>query len=282
MLLCLLATETVAEETKAASEAETSTMDVGGRRIIVPNPPGGFVRVDGVNEAWDKTVGSMLPATNRLLGMYASREALEELRRGAAADTDRNFNIQIMKSLEAREIGERTFSDLRHEIRGSLDEMSAKLDAELKKLTDHGNRKLEKNLGVNAALSISNTAVLGVFEESTTALGFSMAMKVGVSTEKNREESRSVVACLMVPVNGRLVNLYATAPFHDKADQDQAETAVKAWRDSLVAANPRVEGPAGGFDWTKVGRSGVIGAIVGGLAAGLAALFRKGKTGAKS
>jgi len=183
-----------------------------------------------------------------------------------------------MKSLESREIGKRTFADIRRDVRKALDGMKAKIDAEMQKLAKEGNQKLENDFGVNAALNISDTVMLGVFEESNAALGFTMAMKVGVSTDKGRDESRSVVACLMVPVNGRLVYLYSTGPFASKADQERVELGVRVWRDDVVTANPRVQGPPGGFDWLSVGRSTVIGAVVGvmvGLAGWLAKKFKR-------
>ena len=83
---------------------------------------------------------------------------------------------------------------------------------------------------------------------------------------------------MIVPVNGRLVFLYANADFNSVADRTWAEQAVTTWRDVVVAANPRVEGPAAvGFDFAKIGRSGLIGAFTGGLAVAIAMLLKKKK-----
>lgn len=260
----------------AAPAPDSVQIDVGGKNIVVL-PPEGFVRCDGIYPDWDSMMSSMLPATNRLLVTYGTPEDHATLKAGQAPMYEKNFNIQVARKLETQEVGDRTFSQLRDEIQGELKKLSMTIDQELKKQVAAGNKKLSKEYGVEDALKISNTVVLGTFEESDTAFGFTMAMNVQGGGE---QPSQVVVAAMMTPVNGRLLNFYATAPFAGEADRQWAESSVAAWRNAVVAANPRVEGPSIGFDWSKVGRSTIIGAVVGGVLGLVGWLGRKAKRSA--
>lgn len=242
---------------------EPLVLPVGGRDIKVP-APAGYVRCDGIDANWDNAMKSLLPASNRMLATFGTAEDQDLLRKGTPSDYSRNFNIQTIRATESLEIGERTFSDLRGQMKKELLAMQSKMETEVKKLAGQGNKHLQDNYGVNAALSISDTAVLGFFEETATSLGFTMVMKVGIDTEDGkREESRAVGACLMTPVNGRLVALYSTAPYTGEPSQKEVESTVQAWRDAVVAINPKIKGPAAGFDWEQVIRQTVIGGGIG-------------------
>lgn len=249
-------------------------LEVGGRPVKVP-PPAGFVRCDGINKEWDKAMSSLLPVSNRMLATFGTAEDQELLRKNTPSDYERNFNIQTLRTTENMEIGERTFSGLRSEMKKGLEDMQTKLEGELKKLAGQGNKYMQDAHNVDLALKISDTAMLGFFEDTASSLGFSMAIKMGMTgADGKREESRAVGACLMLPVNGRLVMLYSTAPYTGQTAQIEAETTVKSWRDSILAVNPRVAGPAAGFDWEKVGQSTAIGAGIG-LVIGLLAWIGK-------
>ena len=103
-----------------------------------------------------------------------------------------------------------------------------------------------------------------------------MAMNIAATAGDNAIKGKLVVASMIVPVNGRLIYLYANADLKSEADRQWAEKAVMAWRDVVVAANPRVEGPPGNTSiFDGVGRSALIGAIVGGCIGLFAMLFKK-------
>ncbi|MEK7952467.1 hypothetical protein [Luteolibacter soli] len=249
----------------ALAEEITDSIEVGGRVLRIP-APGGFVRCDGVNAEWDKVMASMQAPANRMLVTYGSHTDQEAIRAGTPADYSKNFNIQVISQLEAKEIGTDTFAGIRDQTSEEVKSAVAKVEKEVNKTMAEGSRKISDQLGVDTALSISDTAMLGVFQEDAQSFGFTMALKLKVSTPKGTEDSKSVVAAMMQPVNGRLLLFYATMPYLSENDRKEAETSVKAWADAVFAANPQVKGPParpGLFD--GVGRSGLIGAIVGGL-----------------
>lgn len=251
-----------------------ATVDVGGARIVIPSPAD-FFRSDGVSAKWDQINSAMLPATNRLLIKFSSKDDVEALGKGGTPLEHRGFNAQVVRSVESREIGEKTFAQVRDEARAGIEKMKANLDAEIKKLAASGSKELSGHFGADVALTVSDTAVLGFFDESPSSLGFTMAMKLGAGVGKGTAASKIVTAGIMCPVNGRLLNFYATSTYENEGDRQWAEKAVTAWRDSVRAANPRVEGPSarGGF-LEGVGRSTVTGGVIGALV-GLAVWFMR-------
>jgi len=255
---------------EAAKSSAREEVTVGGRTLKLPAPVG-FERIDGLNPEVDRMVEGMLPATNRYLARFNPPK-------NTTSSEDRSFNVQVLRSVENREIGDRTFSGMKQETKAELDKAQESIRQEIAKLSGKAEKAFQDATDADAALSLSDVVVLGSFDDSPNSLGFTMALNIAAKAGDKTIKSKGVVASMLVPVNGRLINLYANAEFNSAADRAWAEQAVTAWRDAVVAANPRVEGPAaGGFDFTRVGRSGLIGGIVGGVVAVIALLFKKKK-----
>ncbi len=253
----------------AAPAGSGELVIVGGRAIRLPAPEG-FERIDGVNIEDDRAVAAMLPASNRYLARYAPPKA-------QTADKGRSFNAQVLRDVESREIGNRTFGQLKQQTKAEIDKAQETLRMELAKATGKETKTLP-NSTVADALSVSEVAVLGLFNETPSSLGFTMAMNVAAKADDPTTKTKAVVASMIVPVNGRLIYLYANAEFKSEADRKWAEQAVTTWRDAVLAVNPRVEGPdASSSIFDGVGRSTIIGGIVGGLVALIAMLFKKKK-----
>jgi len=240
---------------------------VGGRTLKLP-ASAGYERIDGLNPETDRMVEGMLPATNRYLARF-------DPPKGSTPDQGRSFNVQVMRAVENKEIGDRTFSGMRQETKAEIDKAQETIRQEIAKLSGKAEKALQDATDADAALSLSDVVVLGCFDESPGSLGFTMAMNMAAKAGDKTIKGKMVVAGMLVPVNGRLLYLYANSDFNSPADRSWAEQAVTTWRDVIVAANPRVEGPAAGFDFTRVGRSGLIGAVIGGVVAVIALLFKK-------
>ncbi len=255
----------------------SADVQVGGKTLLFPAPEG-FVRCDGVRPDWDQATVSVLPATNRRLIMFSTPSDLAILKGGGAPALARNFNSQIVRSIETRDVGEREFDSTRSSMKAGLEDMRSKLQAEMDKLASQGNKTIHDLYGADAALRLSDAAVLGFFEDKPTSLGFTMALRVHTSGADASQNKKSVVAAILTPVNGRVINLYATSDYQTEADRQWAEKSVAAWRDAIVAANPRMAGSV--FDrysyiFKGVGPAALTGAIVGGAIGLLGWLMRK-------
>lgn len=229
---------------KAAANAPVS-VTIGDKELKIPRPAEGFERCDGINETVDKSLSGFLPASNRMLAYFCTNADAEALRGGKAADMKSNFNLQTLRPLETQEVGTKTFASVRGEMRKGVEGMKTKLDAEVQKLVEKGNTNITEQTKLDSALSVSNAAVLGFFDEANpNVLGFTMAVKVGGKIAGEEANLRSVVSTYMIPANGRLLLLYATRPFTKDADRQAVERSVKAWGDAIIAANPKIEGKA--------------------------------------
>lgn len=256
-----------------ASAVEPAMVEVGGRALRIPAPEG-FERADRVLPRYDEVCEAMLPPTNRRLVAFARPEFVAKLRSGEIENTDRHFALQSTKQVEAKEISDRAFLKAREELKRELQALRAKLDEETQKLIASGKATLAKQRGVELDLAVSDTAMLGFFEETDTALGFTLAMNV--QTAQGRE--RQVCAAVVAPLHGRLVNFYAYSTYTGEADRQWAETAARAWKDAAVAANPRVEGSVlEGFDLGSIASSALTGGVVG-LGIGLVQWLRRRRT----
>lgn len=259
----------------AVADEITDSVEIGGRAVKIPAPVG-FVRCDGVNAEWDKVMATMQAPTNRVIANYGTQVDHDALRAGEFPDYSENFNVQVMRTMEAKEFGTETFAGIKAETATEVKNASAKIQEQASKVISEGGKKLADEFGVDAALSVSDTAMLGIFHEDAQSFGFTMALKMKIETPKGPEVTKSVVACIMQPVNGRLLMFYSTKPYLSEDDRTKAETSVKEWAAATFAANPQVKGPAakrGIFDGT--GRAGLIGAIGGVAVAAILALKKK-------
>ncbi len=224
-------------------------LDIGGATIQIPLPDG-FVRVDGVLPRWDAATEAFISPQNRRALVLGTPGDLEALRAGRPPDFPRSFNVQVARSVERQDFGERTFQDAKAGIKAGIDQVQQQLQAFATAVAAQGNTRLAPG-NIDDALRLADTVFVGYFRDTPTSLGVTMAMKVTGGGTAAPE--RVVVAFVMTPVNGRLLNLYANARYASEADRAWVETAVAAWADATVAANPRVTGPRGApFDWTSV------------------------------
>jgi len=261
----------------AAAEQAPATVQVGGRDLQIPVPAKGMVRCDGISEEFDKNLNAFLPATNRMIAYFCTEADAEGLKKGENAPMDVSFNIQTMRKLESQEIGSKTFASVRDSMRKEVANMQDELNAKLKQVMEKGNAHIQNEKKLDAALDVSDVAVLGFFdEENSSALGFTTTMNLATKIAGTEEKSRNVVAAYLIPANGRMLLLYAGRPYLNDGDRLVVEREVKAWGDAIIAANPKIEGKAasGGL-FRGVGRSGLVGAGIGVAVALIAMILRK-------
>jgi len=135
---------------QAAEEVETVKVNGMKVRLLLP---AGYVRIDGVNEKFDRVKRSFLPATNRLLLDIGSEEARSAVLRGVESEMGRSMNVQVLRVLEEKNLSGKDFGDYRKELRKQFARMegSAKiLDPELRKISERGSTELSKASGSEA------------------------------------------------------------------------------------------------------------------------------------
>ena len=280
LILTILAAVLCAGARSFAEAKPESTIQVGGRTIKVP-APSGYVRCDGVLASWDSMRENFLPATNRSLAFYGSEADLQKLNEQEMPDVARNLNIQVVRSVESMEVGQRTFAGAKGEMKQGLDELASQLASQVEKLSKEGSARMSKELKVDVALTLSNAVFLGYFQDTDSSFGFTMVIKGSVKTPGLDEKLEpSVVAAVMTPVNGRLLNFYCTLPYtgDGKADRKLAEETVSGWAAAVVAANPQIAGPPAKKSLFENSlKFALIGGAIGGVVA-LLNLLKKRKS----
>jgi hypothetical protein len=273
----VLASRAVADEPPAAV-AKTHTVLVGGRPIQLPEPAG-YVRSDGRDPQKDQLMGAAVGPSNRYLARFDPPEGDPSTE---SAKKQRELSAQVVISTENMEIGEKTFATSRDEMKAGIEKMKSSIGEKLEEISRRTGKAISKESGVETALDLSGVAIFGFFEDTPNSLGFSMAMNVKVTADGKNSIEKKVTSAMMVPVNGRLILLYSLSNFASEEDRKWAESAVATWRDAVVAANPRVQGPDRmGSMFNGVSRSALIGGCVGVLV-GLVGVIIKKLKAAKS
>lgn len=254
---------TVDASATAAPRTPVYEVAVGSRKLYLPAPEG-FQRIDGLDAKVDAVVNAALPAANRYLARF------DPVGGKPPTGVGRSFNAQVLRSQESVEIGETTFAGYKQQERDALEAMRSDLEAKIAKVGEDATRNVSDELNLDVALTLSQSAVLGYFGDSPSCLGFSLAMNVSAQGRgANLKPSRMVIACLILPVNGRLIYLYAMSDLHSPQDQQWAEEAAMTWRDRILAINERVAGPppqrapASSRIVQGAARGAMIGAVVG-------------------
>jgi len=238
---------------------------VGDETLSIPIPQG-FVRYDGINPKIDQMMQSLLPATNRSLMVIATQLDADRAKAGQPRNLGRFMNVQTARAVEDKTA---TLSDF------------AELSAELEKQSGPGgnlfagaeseaNRQIAK-LGVG--LKLGETRMLGVFEKTKQSLDFGIMAKIQFGSTSTLSETM-IAGASVVDVRGKVIFLYVYADYAGQADLTWVRSTVKAWRESIVAANPG-EIPSSHFNWNSVFGKAVVGGIIGAVAGLIAMVFKK-------
>ncbi|MEI7820799.1 MAG: hypothetical protein WCK55_07765 [Verrucomicrobiota bacterium] len=210
--------------------AETPTVTIGGTIISLP-PPVGFFRYDGKSSIIDKIEQRLLPASNRLLAAFGSEETLAEVLIDHIPKIERHFSAQSVRELESLDVPQAGFAEMRPGIRDAFTPQSGKYSSIIKELESNASSIS------SAVLKIGEMIPLRIFDDTKESICFSMLCKVQVDTIPRSYVS--IVAGAVVRVRNRIFYLYASVPYHDKADIEWARRSVQQWRDDVLKANSR-------------------------------------------
>jgi len=241
------------------------TVSIGNQSLSIPLPAP-FVRVDGLSKLVDQAMASMLPPSNRSLMMIATPADAARIKAGTPGDMPRFMSVQTLREAESQTISLREFKEISEELEKQFSAGGSGMQTAQSQI----NQQLKNNnLGVD--LKLGETRSLGIYEKSPQAFQFGLMMKAQIG---GGAPETIVASASVLNVKGKILYLYVYADFHSQADTDWSRTTLKAWTDSILAANPG-EVPAGGFDWNSVFGKGLIGALVGGFVALLVKFFKR-------
>jgi hypothetical protein len=154
-------------------------------------------------------------------------------------------------------------------------------EVDVDKLTKDGNTQVKKMTSMDPQISMSGVESQGVYRREPWGIFFTVKSRVAVGP--SGEASDLICAGALTLINHQLMYLNGYAQLNGPDDQRWVQQAVSAWADMVHAANP--DDPAiaakaqsfGGFNWTGLRNTTLIGAAIGAFVGILLALARKRK-----
>ena len=152
---------------------------------------------------------------------------------------------------------------------------------EIARLLDQNMNKLFENYGTSLNVQFGQQVDLGVFMDYPDALGFSSLTQYQMST--TGKKSAFVIAWqhFFRTVKQRLLYFYVYSSYEDADDLEWVRNVAANWAKDILAANANYvtlatishqSGNNSHFDWDSVVEKGVVGAVVGGILALMAAV----------
>jgi hypothetical protein len=229
-----------------AARGETHGFNVGGTPITIPAPVA-FFRCDGKNNEIDQLHRSFVPASNRLLAVFGSEDALAQTLTGAFPIMDRSFAAQSSQKFDSLVVSSSAFKTLKAELRPMLQAADRKLfSGVLDEIENKASSVLSSVSQTSMKLKFGETVMLGVFDETPNSFCFSTLTKGQLGDSKFAKPSEAVVisAGCTLHVCSKIIYLYCHSTYREKGDIEWARSNLTKWRDAVIAANPLpVSGP---------------------------------------
>lgn len=267
----------------SAVSARCDVFVVGGRPIEVPSPEG-YVRVTEAMTQVKRLTDQMADPLNDTLAFYIPKEIESVALAGELPTLDRYFILKVNKKLRNHTMSREEFatlkSSIKHQNKQIIEEVRGQLPGYLEKVEQN----VGKEFDVNVALKISKMLPLDPHWEVDDAMAYSMFINVGMTLDGATTDSVLVTTATFVNPTGSLLFLYA---YGDKDALEWTRSASSAWAEQVMGKNALAPAKAkrlAGFDWAKVGRNAIMGAVIGGGAAligGWASRRKKAKASAE-
>jgi hypothetical protein len=248
--------------------SHAKTLQVGGRSLTVPEPEG-FVEVTPDMPELYGITRKMVDPDNETLAFHIPAEMADAAKAGKVPQPERYFVLKVQGNTEFVAMDASGFEGLVSGVRSSNQMITKEMKSELGDSFDPA-----------AVVALRGVAFLPPHRESEVAFAHSMLINT-VAFGGNEQKQLMSATTSYANVAGKVLILYA---YGAEKDLDWTRTAAGAWTDAVLAANPKPPvrmaqdeagnsglGQAGGSDL----RSGVIGAVIGGVLVFLLVLLMK-------
>jgi hypothetical protein len=266
----------------AGAQAQTTAdpLQVGGVTIEAPSLPG-FNEITKVSPDVVALAQTMIPATNRLLGVYLSDWDYEKLVNGEAPDFDRYMFIQVHRELENKNISRSDFGEISTQLKAQQDTILDDVREDVGKIFDSASDQISKDYDVSLDMQLGDQKSLGVFLDQPNAVAFTSLVKYQGSLEGESFDYVMAGSTMLMKVKRRLLYVYVYSQYETQADVDWVESRTSELANLILTTNHAGADSDDDFgdsflsaiDFGGVVNSGIIGAIVGGFVALMFVLF---------
>jgi len=262
-----------------SGRAAPASVTIGETQLEIP-APAGFSPVTSAMTELDKLLHGLVPPMNTYLTAFVAEADAERALKNEMPDLSRYFGVQTLKQLTSRFLTKSDFAT----IKGAIKQQQEKIMEEVRKQTpgviESINKNLAKDMSVDLGLKSLNMVPLPPHEDTERSLAFSMLVNYTAGNSGAAQKGVSAVTGTVLHLKGKILYLYANG---NEKDLEWTRKVSADWARTVIVANPSDAATAAkesatrrGFDWMRVVRGGVIGAIIGG-AFGLAGFLKRKK-----
>jgi hypothetical protein len=250
--------------------ASSAQANVGGVTIETPALDG-FYEVSEIAPDVRKLSETMVPPTNRLLGVYVSHNDYQRILDGEYPEFDRYIFLQVGRDLERKNISQKGFRKLSGYLKTQQEEILEAVESRVDKLFENTSEKLSEDYDVSFNMKVGEQVPVGVFLEHPNALGFVTLVKYQGNLDGEKLDYVVAGGTLVLKIKRRLLYAYVYSTYEKQEDIDWVRSESTALADLLLTSNnatepedePAVSLSIPDFDWDGIMRSSMIGAGAG-------------------
>ena len=248
---------------------------INGRDITIPAPQG-YVRVTDDMTLVKRLSQPFEDPMNDTLARYIMESDVPAAMAGEIPSLERTFTLKVNKELRNITIGKNDFSEFKSIIKADNQQIFEEVKALIPETMNDISQKVSQEFDADFNMNISQIVPLEPHFEDENAIAYSMYANLGISAGNENMKEIVAATCTFLNAAGTVLFLYSYAP---KDELDWTKSASMSWAKSVMASNsqPPVKSPGRGYDWNNVVERGLVGAIVGGLFAIIATLFKRNK-----
>jgi ribosomal protein S17E len=271
LLLPLLAGTLIAAEV---------AINIGDTPLVIPTPRG-FVPVTKEMAALDQMLETFVAPQNTRFISYIPESQWPAVQRGELPDMPRTLSLQTNKKTVTRTTTTSDFEELKKIVRRQNEDMVKQVEKQIPGFLEQATRKLEGQFNRKLDMDINGMVPLPPHEESERSMAYSILLNLTVKGPDGQATNHpGVVTATFLHARGKLFFLYVNGA---ENDLEWSRDISRNWATAILAANPsdaatakKESARSGGFDWSRVLRSALIGGLIGGAYALLRMFMRKG------
>lgn len=250
--------------------ASSTQVNVGGVTIETPALEG-FYEVSEIAPEVRKLSETMVPPTNRLLGVYVSEKDYRRILEGEYPEFDRYIFLQVGRDIERKNITQKGFRELSGYLKTQQEEILAATQKRVGNLLENTAEKLSEDYDVSFDMKVGEQVPAGVFLDRPNALGFLTLVKYQGNLDGEKLDYVVAGGTLVLKIKRRLLYAYVYSTYEEQPDIDWVRSESTALADLLLTTNDAIEPdkdpivslPIPDFDWHGIMRSSMIGAGAG-------------------
>ncbi len=270
-----------------ACAARAVEIDVSGRAIEIPLPPGYSELTPEMSPVYEAMYSYVVPSNERYM-IILPTEITESILRGEDAVYERYMVIESERQTARQTFSTQTFAEFRGILRDQLDEIFESVRQELPEIASDASQSVSEAIGEDLELSIGEIVPLAVHLETENAMAYSQYVNYGAAVG-GEDMGNTVVAATTAFVHVREKILFVYV-YGAEGDLEWTREFTSNWLAQIFEANaepvsvattydadetnrPEASPERRGMDWGKVLERGLIGALIGAVV-GIFAMLR--------